>query len=47
MDKSILYHGSTVVVEKPIVSIARKDLDFGPGFYLTNLYDQASDISIS
>ena len=42
MDKSILYHGSTVVVEKPIVSIGRKDLDFGPGFYLTNLYDQAS-----
>ena len=42
MDKSILYHGSNVVVEKPIVSIGRKDLDFGPGFYLTNLYDQVS-----
>lgn len=42
MEKQILYHGSTVVVERPLVSIGRKDLDFGPGFYLTPLFEQAS-----
>lgn len=42
MEKQILYHGSPVVVEQPLVSIGRKDLDFGPGFYLTPLFEQAS-----
>lgn len=42
MNKQTLYHGSTVVVEHPLVSIGRKDLDFGPGFYLTPLLEQAS-----
>lgn len=42
MERQTLYHGSTVVVEHPLVGIGRKDLDFGPGFYLTPLYDQAS-----
>ncbi|MGM9833031.1 MAG: DUF3990 domain-containing protein [Candidatus Limisoma sp.] len=42
MDKLTLYHGSTDIVERPLVSIGRKDLDFGPGFYLTPLYEQAS-----
>ena len=37
-----LYHGSNVIVEHPSVDIGRKDLDFGPGFYLTPLFDQAS-----
>ena len=42
MEKQILYHGSNVIVEQPLVSIGRKDLDFGPGFYLTPLFEQAS-----
>ena len=42
MEKQILYHGSSVVVEHPLVNIGRKDLDFGPGFYLTPLIEQAS-----
>ena len=42
MEKQILYHGSNVIVEHPLVSIGRKDLDFGPGFYLTPLFEQAS-----
>lgn len=42
MDKQIVYHGSNVIVEKPLVNIGRKDLDFGPGFYLTPLFEQAS-----
>lgn len=37
----ILYHGSLVVVERPLVGIGRSDLDFGPGFYLTKHREQA------
>lgn len=42
MGKQILYHGSDIIVEHPLVNIGRKDLDFGPGFYLTPLFEQAS-----
>ena len=41
MEKQTLYHGSTAIVAHPLVNIGRKDLDFGPGFYLTPLYAQA------
>lgn len=41
MEKQTLYHGSNVIVEHPLVSIGRKDLDFGLGFYLTPLFEQA------
>ncbi len=37
----ILYHGSYIAVEAPLVSVGRRELDFGPGFYVTNLRDQA------
>ena len=40
-EKQTLYHGSTAIVAHPLVNIGRKDLDFGPGFYLTSLYAQA------
>lgn len=36
-----LYHGSYTIIEHPLVSVGRKELDFGPGFYLTRLKDQA------
>ena len=36
-----LYHGSTVVVKDPLVSFGRDDLDFGKGFYTTDLKEQA------
>lgn len=42
MDKQILFHGSDVIVEHPLVNLGRKDLDFGTGFYLTPLFEQAS-----
>ena len=42
MERQTLYHGSNVVVGQPLVSIGRKDLDFGPGFCLTPLFEQAS-----
>lgn len=42
MEQLTLYHGSNVIVEHPLVSIGRKDLDFGPGFYLTPILEQAT-----
>ena len=36
-----LYHASTIVVEHPDVLHSRPNLDFGRGFYLTSMYDQA------
>ena len=36
----VLYHGSNIIVKDPLVHIGRKELDFGPGFYLTNLREQ-------
>lgn len=36
-----LYHGSTVIVDKPLVSYGRDNLDFGKGFYATSMQGQA------
>lgn len=36
-----LYHSSTVSVNRPDTIHSREYLDFGKGFYLTALYDQA------
>ena len=36
-----LYHGSNAIVEKPLVNVGRKELDFGPGFYVTRHKEQA------
>lgn len=36
-----LYHSSTVVVEHPDLKHSRDYLDFGKGFYLTSLKEQA------
>ena len=37
----ILYHGSSVAVEKPDLVHSRVNVDFGKGFYTTPLYEQA------
>lgn len=37
----ILYHGSTVIVEQPRIIQGANMLDFGPGFYTTQSYEQA------
>lgn len=37
----ILYHGTNVDFEQIDLSKSRKNKDFGRGFYLTDLYDQA------
>ncbi|WP_290380625.1 DUF3990 domain-containing protein [uncultured Duncaniella sp.] len=36
-----LYHGSYIAVPSPLVGLGRKKVDFGQGFYLTNLHNQA------
>ena len=36
-----LYHSSNVIVEFPDTQHSRKYLDFGCGFYLTSLHEQA------
>jgi hypothetical protein len=36
-----VYHGSTMPVEHPSVSVGRSLLDFGQGFYLTDIRQQA------
>ncbi len=36
-----LYHGSYVSVSTPLVKLGRKKVDFGQGFYLTKLREQA------
>lgn len=36
-----LYHSSTQIVEVPDIQYSRECLDFGKGFYLTTILDQA------
>lgn len=37
----ILYHGSFVVVNQPDLVHSRKNVDFGKGFYVTPIFEQA------
>ena len=39
--KQTLYHGSYLSVPYPLTSVGRRELDFGPGFYVTSLREQA------
>ena len=36
-----VFHGSTVKVDAPLVGAGRRNLDFGQGFYVTDLEQQA------
>lgn len=36
-----LYHGSFVSVPSPLTGVGRRELDFGPGFYVTRIREQA------
>lgn len=38
----ILFHGSDKIVEKPMANYGRNKVDFGQGFYLTSLREQAA-----
>ena len=37
----IVYHGSYISVPDPDLEHTRKNVDFGPGFYTTPIYEQA------
>ncbi len=37
----IVYHSSTIKVEHPDIRFSRRFIDFGKGFYVTHLRDQA------
>lgn len=37
----IVFHGSTVVIKQPLVAAGRQRLDFGQGFYVTDIKQQA------
>lgn len=39
----IVYHGGTETVEHPNCKCGRRNLDFGQGFYVTNIRKQAED----
>ena len=41
-----VYHGSTLEISQPKVDVGRPNLDFGPGFYVTDIYSQAKDWAI-
>lgn len=41
MNEIIVYHGGTERVEMPVCKFGRRNLDFGLGFYVTNLREQA------
>lgn len=38
-----VYHGGTDEIKSPLVHVGRPNLDFGPGFYITDLYLQARE----
>lgn len=41
MNEIIVYHGGTEIVDKPDCRLGRRNLDFGQGFYVTDIRDQA------
>jgi len=40
----ILYHGSFLKIAKPDLAHSRPNVDFGRGFYVTPLYEQAAKL---
>ena len=43
MNEVVVYHGGTESVEHPDCKCGRKNLDFGQGFYVTDIRKQAED----
>ena len=39
----IVYHGATQKVEHPVCDFGRPNLDFGQGFYVTDIMEQAEE----
>lgn len=38
----IVYHGGTDIIRQPLVGVGRDELDFGKGFYATDMLAQAT-----
>ncbi len=38
----ILFHGSDKIIEIPEANFGRNKVDFGQGFYLTSIHEQAA-----
>ncbi len=36
-----VYHGTIKIIESPLVNVGRENLDFGKGFYVTDIKQQA------
>lgn len=47
MDTTEVYHAGTAIVDSPDCKYGRPDLDFGQGFYVTDIYDQAKSFAVS
>ena len=41
-----LYHGSYITVSSPLAKAGRRNLDFGQGFYLTQIMEQAQEWAV-
>jgi len=38
-----VYHGATTIVRQPLANVGRKKLDFGQGFYVTDIEKQVTE----
>jgi len=47
MKQLTLYHGSNTDFEKPLLSKSRNRRDFGQGFYLTTIREQAEQWALT
>lgn len=47
MDKIEVYHAGTDRIEVPDCQRGRANLDFGRGFYITDIYDQAYNLALA
>ena len=47
MEKIEVYHAGTDRIESPDCLRGRRNLDFGRGFYITDVYDQAYNLALS
>ena len=45
MNRLIVFHGGTEIVEHPLSKYGRPYLDFGQGFYVTPLHEQAVNLA--
>ena len=43
MSEVLVYHGGTEIVKVPVCRLGRRNLDFGQGFYVTDIRMQAAD----